>query len=255
MTEERMQLLIRSDDLGYSEAVNYGIEKALRFGLTKSVGLMTNMPAAVHGLSLIEDLDVCIGQHTNVCVGRPLTDPARIPSLVDENGLFKTSRVYRSAKEDFVVFDEAVLEIEAQYRQFRELTGREPDYFETHAVRSATFAQAMEEVAGRYGLKYSTAYAPGTLMHIGKAEVNPCLVGSMTENYDPFQCMKDAVRNGRRDIPNIYICHPGYLDAFLLRSSSLTVNRTKEVEMLTSEEMRDWMAAQNVELISHREIG
>ena len=63
-----MQFLVRSDDLGYSEGVNYGIEKALRFGLTRSVGLMVNMPAALHGVALMKDLPVCIGQHTNMCV-------------------------------------------------------------------------------------------------------------------------------------------------------------------------------------------
>ena len=60
---------------------------------------------------------VCVGQHTNICVGRPVTDPKRIPSLCQDNGLFKSSRVYRAAKEDFVVLDEVVLEIEAQYQR------------------------------------------------------------------------------------------------------------------------------------------
>lgn len=54
---KKLRLLIRSDDLGYSEAVNYGIEKVLRFGLTRSVGLMPNMPSAEHGIMLLKGLE------------------------------------------------------------------------------------------------------------------------------------------------------------------------------------------------------
>lgn len=74
------RLLIRADDLGYSEGINCGIAAAVAAGLVRSVGVMTICPqlstaGAVYGRQL------CLGQHTNICVGRPLTDPARIPSL------------------------------------------------------------------------------------------------------------------------------------------------------------------------------
>ena len=67
---------------------------------------MPNMPDAAHGVALLEGVPVCLGQHTNICLGRPLTDPARIPSLCQENGEFKSSRTYREAYkrgEEFVV--------------------------------------------------------------------------------------------------------------------------------------------------------
>ena len=66
------QILIRADDLGYCEAVNYGIAKTVREGIVRSVGVMPNMPAAMQGISLLEGCDVCLGQHTNICVGRAL---------------------------------------------------------------------------------------------------------------------------------------------------------------------------------------
>ena len=53
------------------------------------------------------------GQHTKHCVGRPLTDPALIPSLCGSDGMFKPSGAYRDAMKqgiDFVVLDEVVLE-------------------------------------------------------------------------------------------------------------------------------------------------
>lgn len=60
-----IRLIVRADDLGYSEAVNYGIEKSIKDGIVRSAGLMPNMPAAAHGLRLLEGTGACIGQHTN----------------------------------------------------------------------------------------------------------------------------------------------------------------------------------------------
>ena len=74
------KILIRADDLGYSEGINYGIAKSVREGIIKSVGIMTNMPAAEQGLKLLVDIDVCYGQHTNICIGKPLSDPKLIPT-------------------------------------------------------------------------------------------------------------------------------------------------------------------------------
>ncbi len=82
----------------------------------------------------------------------------------------------------------------------------------------------------------------------------PCAMGSMMPEYDAVQCLKDAVANARTDIPNIYICHPGYLDAYVLRSSSLTVNRTKEVEMLCDPAIRTWLREHDVELLTYKDI-
>ncbi len=49
-----MKMIIRADDFGFSEAVNYGILKAFRGGLVKNIGLMSNMPYAKQALDLIE---------------------------------------------------------------------------------------------------------------------------------------------------------------------------------------------------------
>lgn len=49
--------------------------------------------------------------------------------------------------EDFVVLEEAVLEIEAQFQRFQKLTGDKPHYFEVHAVFSNNFLKGLELVA------------------------------------------------------------------------------------------------------------
>lgn len=147
-----MKLIIRADDLGYSEAVNFGILKAVNGGVVTSVGMMPNMDSVQQGYELIKNYDIALGQHTNICVGKPLSDPKLIPSLVQENGEFCSSREIRARKEDTINVEECEIEIEAQLQRFIEITGKNPDYFEGHAVFSDNFFKALENVAKRYGL-------------------------------------------------------------------------------------------------------
>lgn len=253
----KMRLIIRADDIGYSEAVNYGIEKSVKEGLIRSAGLMPNMDAAAHGIKLLEGTGVCIGQHTNICLGKPCADPKRIPSLLDENGKLKSSRSYREAwkkGEEFTVLEEMILEVEAQYFRFKELVGKEPGYFEGHAVMSKNLGTALEIVAQKYGLRYiKTNIDTFECCFDGKA-IACAPLNCMAPDYDPWHDLKEAVLHGCRDIPNMFVCHPGYIDYDLLQSSSLTLNRAKEVAMLTDQEMHRWLDGQDVELITYDDI-
>ena len=108
-----MKLILRADDLGISEGVNYGILKSIQDGVISCVGLMPNMESAKHGYQLIKDLDICLGQHTNICLGKPVCSPELIPSLVNENGEFYSSHDINHRQEDTIDILECELEIEA----------------------------------------------------------------------------------------------------------------------------------------------
>lgn len=250
------RILIRADDLGWTEAINYGIAKSVTDGVIRSVGVMPNMPAAKHGIELLRGADVCLGQHTNICVGRPLTDPSLVPSLCQENGGFKPSRAYREAAkrgEDFVILDEVVLEIEAQYKRFVELTGQEPHYFEAHAVASANLSKGLEIVSKRYGLPLlpfdmdRPVHFRGTDLYIS--------MESMMPGYDPFESLKTAaLRDYGPDGCCMFVCHPGYLDDEILRTSSLTIPRTQEVAMATALETRRWLDENGIRVVTYDEL-
>ena len=247
------RILIRADDLGYSEGVNHGIAKSVRDGMIRTVGVMPNMPAAAHGLALLASVKVCLGQHTNICVGYPLTDPKYIPSLVQENGQFKPSRVYRMTDRDFVVLDEVILEIEAQYQRFVELTGRQPSYFEGHAVKSANFNRGLEIVAARHGLDYLPLRLDGPVLF--RKTWLYAVLDSMKSDYDPFASLqKAALADHGSDGCSMLICHPGYLDDPLLQTSSLTLPRTKEVAMACAPSTRQWLAENGVQLVTFDDL-
>ena len=247
------KLLLRADDLGYSEAVNLGIEKSIRQGLIRSLGVMVNMPATLHGVDLIKDCDIALGVHVNICAERPLSDPDLIPSLVDENGHFKSSQTYRSTTDDFVVFDEVIIEIEAQYHRFLELFGRKPDYFEGHAVASAQFFKGLEYVAKKHQLKYSGFPVDDKPIQVGHSLV-AFHMESLQPNYDPFVLLQKMVASASDEVVQMGIFHPGYLDQYILTHSSLLQDRCLEVEVLTNPATRSFLEQAGVNLIDYRDL-
>lgn len=256
------QLLIRADDLGYSYAVNLGIARTVHEGLVRSVGLMPNMPEAERGWSWVADANIAIGQHTNLCLGTPCADPARIPSLVDERGQLKSSRTYRSCWAegvDFVDKDEAVIEIEAQLARFRTIVGRDPDYFEAHAVQSASLMAAIHDVAERHGLREQPVpegfdFSIGMVVgHTACYMAGPDMVPS--EAYDPWVALRGIVKGMADGDTTVCVFHPGYLDAFILDNSSLTTNRARNVDMLCDPAMRAWLESQpGLVLVDYRDL-
>ena len=173
---------------------------------------------------------------------------------MDKNGDFKASREYRSTKEDFVVLEEVTLEIEVQYQRFVELIGREPEYFEGHAVMSENYFKGLELVAARHNLKYSSMSLGGAPIRVGQTDVYISM-DSMTADYNPSKSLKHMVSHAHEDACDMMICHPGYLDAYILKTSSLTIPRTQEVEMLCDPAVKEWLLSQkDVALITYNDL-
>lgn len=247
------KILFRADDLGYSEGVNLGIAKSIFQGLIRNVGVMTNMDAVEHGLSLLKDTDVCLGLHANISSGKPLTDPKKIPSLVDANGIFKKSREYSLAVNDIVVLDEVIMEIEAQYQRFIEITGRKPAYIDVHAVTSNNCFKGLEIVAKKYNLKLSPI--PKNIdepVYIGNTEVFMRMGSS--KKLSQKECLYDIVKNTHNGECSMIVYHPGYLDAYILENSSLSTFRPYETQMLCDPIIKDYLQMKNVISITYDDL-
>lgn len=247
------KLLVRADDLGYSEAFNYGLARAVKSGIVRCVGVMPNMEWAEHGVNLLKDTDVIFTVHANICQGRPITDPKLIPSLVDENGFFKDKELYRGAKEDFVVLDEVVMEVEAQYQRLVELSGRKPFMVEAHAVPSANFNKALAIVGQRHGLK-TMDFVPGRGPKIGKY-IFKFSMDSGNPDYNPFESLKKAaLQPMQEDEACLMVLHPGFVDEYVLTTSYITTQRALEVAMAINPEVPKWCEENGVELLTYADL-
>ena len=247
------QIIIRADDLGYSEGVNYGILKTVRDGIIKNVGFMVNMPASLHGYTLIRDFDLCLGLHINVSAGRPICSPDIIPRLVQANGQFRTSAQYAAAETDPVAVDQAILEIYAQYQRFLQIVGRKPDYFDCHAVKSGNLSRAMELVASQYDLFYQPASFDGTPTTFHQHVIYPWM-GSQQSNYNPQSFLQHVISNLHPAGYDLLILHPGYLDDTILTLSSLTWPRVKEVTAACSEQTKELLTLSRTQLVTYRDL-
>lgn len=248
------KILVRADDLGYCEAYNYGLARSVKSGIVRSVGVMTNMEWAEHGVRLLDGQDVTFTVHANICQGRPITDPSRIPSLVDENGIFKDKQLYREAKEDFVVLEEAILEVQAQYDRLVELTGRKPYMVEAHAVPSNNFFAAITMVAQRNGVEFMKFDPQSKRPMVGKTFLRSSM-DSGNPDYDPFESFrKAATQDMAEDEAVLMVLHPGYVDKYIYDSSYIIKARALEVDFATNPEVPKWCGENGVQLLTYADL-
>ena len=246
------KMLVRADDLGYCEAFNYGLARAVKSGIVRCVGVMPNMEWAEHGVRLLDGTDVIFTVHANICQGKPITDPKLIPSLVDEKGEFKDKEIYRAAKEDFVVLEEAVREVEAQYLRLVELTGKKPFMVEAHAVPSNNFTKAIILVAQKYGVEHLKFGPRGPMM--GKYTFKFSM-DSGNPDYNPFESFKKASQQPMaEDEACLMVLHPGYVDDYVLKTSYITTQRALEVAFATNPEVPKWCQENGVTLLTYADL-
>jgi predicted glycoside hydrolase/deacetylase ChbG (UPF0249 family) len=153
-----------------------------------------------------------------------------------------------------VVLEEAVLEIEAQYARFKEITGREPQYFEGHAIESKNFLKALELVADRHGLKFLGVSFDPNVPVIVNGQKMYAWMSSTEKDYDPAAALRYMVEHHHEDGFDLLIFHPGYLDQYILNNSSLTIPRTLEVEAACSEETKKYLEEQEIKLYTYDEV-
>ena len=226
------RILLRADDLGYSVGVNSGLAWACDNGLPMSIGLMMNLPDVRHGFELIADKGYCLGMHTTISAGRPLSDPSVVPSLVSKEGTFHPSDLYRKATSDLAALADVEREAEAQYQAFVELVGREPDYVDVHAVSSENFIIGARNVAERHGKPFSYLAPSGHTMRVGSSDM--LLPGSQGDLGQLIATVIAAEAQASTPVVHALMLHPGFVDAQLMRTSSLTLPRTTDTEILRS---------------------
>ena len=104
-----------------------------------------------------------------------------------------------------------------------------------------------------WGASTSSAQVEGGFRFRG-TNVVPVL-DSMLPDYDP---MKTLMVCAQKDYPEhaipMMICHPGYLDAYIMKTSSLLNPRVLETEMLCDPYTKSWLAENNIEVITYDDL-
>jgi predicted glycoside hydrolase/deacetylase ChbG (UPF0249 family) len=122
-------LIVNADDFGLTRGVSRGILDAHRRGIVTSTTVIVTRPIEPALVEALLASELGVGLHLNLTLGAPISDPRRVPSLVDAEGAFirdAREAAARAAK------DEARIELGNQIDAFRRIVGRFPTHLDSH---------------------------------------------------------------------------------------------------------------------------
>ncbi len=254
-----MRLIVNGDDFGYSPGQNYGIIDAYKNGILRSASLMVQGEYADDALDLARaNPGLGVGVHLILDYGRPLSPSGQVPSLVDEKGSFLRP-VFEGPIDLSPI--EVQREWEAQIR-WVQARGIKPTHLDSHhhfhlhpqllAVTCA-LAQMFSLPFRTVPLGWPEDGAYHRLAPLKRPDVS--LVGFYSEGVGPQFFTELLVNNPRlRDKSVEVMCHPAYLDDFLLVASRYNLPRVRELQILKSPEVARWVQDNGVKLISYRDL-
>ncbi len=266
-----MKLFIQADDYGMTTGVTDGIVACGRDGVLTQTGLFTNMPSTEYAVKryFSEIPHVLLGQDLNLSTGSPVTDPKLIPTLVQENGAFLTSRMHRqkqSEDPDHVSYEEAYLEYDNQVKRFIELVGHKPGYIGGHAWHNEVTNRALQDIIDKYEVRDAMRLIPmdsEKIIRIGGWS-NPKQLPDKSYDYsvmtqleqDPLEMfithkLKTLEEYADQDVLAIIHTHAGFLDRDLYKLSSFNAVRPMEAGFLCSAELKDFIRKHHIELINY----
>lgn len=225
------KLIVNADDFGLTPAVNYGIIEAYTYGILTSTTLMINQPFAKHAINLKKNYkNLGLGIHLTFDKGKALSG---ISSLTDENGnLLKYSLLKdKGTEEDF--YREAKLQLE----KFIELVGEKPTHMDSHHhihIKNSNANNAVLRLSEEYNLKIRSQYNLIEDFYDQEVELNNLL---------------NILKNSNSEITEL-MCHPGYIDHDLLKTSSYNTKREDELNILKDPTLLKYIK-ENFELIDY----
>ena len=240
------KLIINADDFGYCKGVNYGIVEAHSDGILTSTTMMANMPGFDQAVDLHKQYPgLGIGVHLVLTTGRPLLKSLK--TIVDADGNFRNQAYYKGS---FIIDQQEIHdEWKAQIEKIL-AAGIQPTHVDTHhhANLFGDFNDIYLKLADEYHLPVRNNF----------------------ENQDPtrkttdgFIYTMETVLQSAQSLETLFetkdsveiMCHPAFLDKFLLTSSSYTYPRTEELEFLTHPAIKELFNNQDtIELTTFQSV-
>lgn len=259
------KLIIVADDFGFSEAYSLGAMKAYQKGAVTVLSLMSNMDFAPQAVNLWkkECPEANLALHVNFVQGKPVSQD--VTSMTDENGMFYRSSQWAPTHPNdtkckgtvVVSYEDAKKETWAQLERYKELVGCYPNHFEGHSVGTANIIRAFEEVAQELNIHCMTQREESERLHYGHELLmsNPKAIevlnrGARVEDFteDIFGLLNSPYEH------NILHFHPGYLDAYVIDNTSLTIPRVRDLEALCDPRVLQWFQENNIELVDFNSL-
>ena len=243
-----MKLIVNADDFGLSKAINFGIVESHLEGIVTSTSMMITMPAVKHAKSLAKNIpDLGIGPHLNISLGKPLTN---CKTLLKADGTFYKPKE-KPDQDSFSTF-EIYEEFLAQYKLFLKIMKRKPTHFDSHLYTHQKYKKAKEAVI-KLALEVQVPIRDIKIDGFEEVEfLSWFKYQKGIELQKEFE--KRIVKLQRNKIYELMV-HPAFLDDELYNSSSYTVGRLVEYEILTNPATKKLLIDEEIKLINFSHIG
>ncbi|MEO8355510.1 MAG: carbohydrate deacetylase [Chloroflexota bacterium] len=263
------RLIINSDDYGRTPEISRGIREAHLHGVVTSTTCMMNIPTTAEdvAIALQETPKLGLGVHLVLTMGRPISAPESLQSIVDENGnFFKYSPLVEHLTS--LNMDEVKKEWRAQIEAFIKASGRKPTHLDSHhhsSYFSPQLFHGMLELAKEYDCPIRFPFTDvsseleETSKHVPEliGEFNPRRPDVFIVNFYDESATKEnllSIINSVGDGSSEIMCHPGYVEADFAKESVYNLQREKELKILTDPTIKQAIDSQAIQLITFADL-
>ncbi|MEM5768276.1 MAG: carbohydrate deacetylase [Bacillota bacterium] len=243
-----LQLIINADDLGLTPGCNAGILQALTEGIVTDTTLMINTEFTDDAVKGLKARGINrVGLHLNLTCGTPLLPAAEVPSLVDDAGRFNRKIAVAAPN---MRQAEVERELGAQVEKFLG-TGLGLTHLDSHhhAHSYPGIREAAIGLARKLGvpLRQTGEELRRQIVAAGVASTDFFAVNFYEQgvSLENLQAIIASHRQGTLEI----MCHPAVPEELIYRISSYNSWRERELALLTSREMTDFLKEKGVRLI------
>lgn len=277
------KLIVRTDDVGYTDVCNIGTFETYHHGYATSADVMLESPGTVDALKRLREMPwVSVGWHTHFW-SSPVLDAAEVKTMVIP-GTDRFRHDLQTAMD--VDYQQALKECRAQIKRCIDILGRAPDVG-VDAGMDTPFKAALTTVSKEYGMAvnyYSRLKRDPSTGTVTRGPVDPKWADRRIFVADHKNLGNTHSTNTLLDIWNTYDCvgwllndtqklfelpdgsalmhgfHPGYVDYYVARQGDygpiahkVTLTRAYDVEALCSKRLHDWIKDNNIELCNLRD--
>jgi predicted glycoside hydrolase/deacetylase ChbG (UPF0249 family) len=265
-------IIVHADDLGETHAVNAAAMKAMQGGTINSASLMVPCPWFPEMADYAKSHpDADFGLHLTLTSERvyyrwgPVAPADKVPRLVDENGYFHHDWEHNT----HVNAKEVEVELRAQIERALSM-GVRPTHLDSHQYRLIMYGKELFDVF----LRVAHAYNLPVFVTRDWFAANPYLQASLgpgdivldhTVTIEPevppekwAEFYLTALKNLQPGVTE-FVIHPGFDDEELRaatreRSTWGSAWRQRDYDFFTSDQFRETLAEQHIQLITWREL-
>ena len=242
-----LTLIVNADDFGLTPGVSRGILEAGATGIVTSTTVIVNRPIDPELIARLEASGLGAGLHLNLTLGTPLSDPRRVPSLVDEEGRFIRDPREAAARADK---DEARIELGNQIDAFRALMGRFPTHLDSHhhVGRHEPILELVFDFARAINVPVRTqdAHVRAAARELKIRTPDHFMGEADSEPYWSAERVLEHLRTLPAGVTE-FMTHPGYFDDDLAYSR-YGVQRETELAGLTDPRARELVEREGIRL-------